>query len=193
MGVDLAAEAESRWRVNAFESVHGTELWVKWTCAVGCVQLKRSLLGQISLCNATNNHQPQHWQLLRDSPLTEKKTLLECLIYSAAIFAPKHFLFVSTAISVFLYLEAPSFYNNKTFCDNYSHTYMYLLVYICMFFLMPLLSGLHMHIEMCCFDFSQHCYKRDEQCPLQWVGHSPILNLLSYIPSCHIKLYIKDQ
>lgn len=51
---------------------HGTELWVKWMCALGCVELRRSLSGQIGLCNATNNHPLQHWQLPRDSPQTKK-------------------------------------------------------------------------------------------------------------------------
>lgn len=116
LGVYLAAEAESRWRVNGLESVHTTELWVNWMCDVRdseSLVLRRSLLGQISLFLSNNNHPPQQRQLLRDSPQTKKgrKNLSWMPHLFWATFPPKHSL--------------------KTFSDDWYHvlatnTYIYL-------------------------------------------------------------------
>lgn len=102
---------------------HGTELWVKWMCAVGCVELRRSLLGQIGLCNATNNHPPQNWQLLRDSPQTKKDSSwmshLFCSHLSSQTFS---LCWESYLIKLLSLSKLPSFYNLKMFYDNCSHT-----------------------------------------------------------------------
>lgn len=99
LGVYLAAEAESRWRMKDFQSGHATELWVDVCCGAlhePCAGRKPMGLDRIVLSISTNNHPPQQWRLLRNSPQTKPSP--ECLIYPAAAYPPFS-LFVSTAAS----------------------------------------------------------------------------------------------